>query len=58
MALAGVAICVLFALAWTSMDPEVAHLFDILHWVVAYAAAAVVAWLGVCLLYTSDAADE
>ncbi len=47
MALAGVAICVLFALAWTSTDPEVAHLFDILHWVVAYAAAAVVAWLGV-----------
>jgi hypothetical protein len=43
---AGVAVCILFALAWTSADPEVAQTFDILHWAVAYAAAAIVAWLG------------
>lgn len=44
---AGVAICVLFILALVSADPAVAHLFDCLHWTVAYVAAAVVAWLGV-----------
>jgi signal transduction histidine kinase len=43
----GLCVCVLFVLAWTSTDPEVAHTFDILHWALAYAAAAVVAWLGV-----------
>jgi signal transduction histidine kinase/ActR/RegA family two-component response regulator len=47
LAFAGVGVCVLFVLAWTSADPEVAHMFDILHWTLAYAAAAVVAWLGV-----------
>jgi hypothetical protein len=47
MAFAGLGVCVLFVLAWTSTDPEVAHTFDILHWALAYAAAAVVAWLGV-----------
>jgi Signal transduction histidine kinase len=47
LAFAGVGVCVLFVLAWTSTDPEVAHMFDVLHWALAYAAAAVVAWLGV-----------
>ena len=47
MVFAGVAICVLFILALASADPAVAHLFDCLHWTVAYVAAAVVAWLGV-----------
>jgi signal transduction histidine kinase/ActR/RegA family two-component response regulator len=45
--LAGVAVAVLFLLAWTSDDPRVSHLFDCLHWTVAYVAAAIVAWLGV-----------
>lgn len=47
MVLAGVAVAVLFLLAWTSDDPRVSHLFDCLHWTVAYVAAAIVAWLGV-----------
>jgi len=47
MVLAGVGVCVLFLLAWTSDDPDVAHLFDCLHWTLAYVAAAIVAWLGV-----------
>jgi len=47
MVLAGVGVCVLFLLAWTSADPTTAHLFDCLHWTLAYIAAAVVAWLGV-----------
>jgi signal transduction histidine kinase/ActR/RegA family two-component response regulator len=44
---AGVGVCVLFLLAWTSDDPAVSHLFDCLHWSLAYLAAAIVAWLGV-----------
>jgi signal transduction histidine kinase/CheY-like chemotaxis protein len=47
MILAGVGIAVLFLLAWTSADQPTAHLFDCLHWTLAYIAAAVVAWLGV-----------
>jgi signal transduction histidine kinase/CheY-like chemotaxis protein len=47
MVLAGVGVCVLFVLAWTSPNPDVSHIFDILHWTLAYVAAAVVAWLGV-----------
>jgi signal transduction histidine kinase/ActR/RegA family two-component response regulator len=42
-----VGVLALFVLAWTSTDPEVARTLDILHWTLAYAAAAVVAWLGV-----------
>jgi signal transduction histidine kinase/ActR/RegA family two-component response regulator len=42
-----VGVGVLFVLAWTSTDPEVARTFDILHWTLAYAAAAVAAWLSV-----------
>jgi signal transduction histidine kinase/CheY-like chemotaxis protein len=45
--LAGVGVCVLFVLAWTSTNPDVSHTFDILHWTLAYVAAAVAAWLGV-----------
>jgi signal transduction histidine kinase/ActR/RegA family two-component response regulator len=41
-----VAVAVLFILAWVSDDPGRSHLFDCLHWTVAYVAAAVVAWLG------------
>ena len=41
--LAGVAVGVLFLLEWTSDDPRTAHLFDCLHWTVAYVAAAIVA---------------
>ena len=44
---AGVAVCVLFVLAAASADPRLAHVFDCLHWTVAYVAAAVVVWLGV-----------
>jgi signal transduction histidine kinase/ActR/RegA family two-component response regulator len=47
MAFAGVGVCVLFVLAWTSPDPGVAQVFDILHWTLAYVAAAIVGWLGV-----------
>jgi signal transduction histidine kinase/ActR/RegA family two-component response regulator len=47
MALAGVGVCVLFALAWASPDPLVAQTFDMLHWTLAYVAAAIVGWLGV-----------
>jgi signal transduction histidine kinase len=36
------------------VDPDVAHTFDILHWTLAYAAAAVVAWLGVLDASGSD----
>jgi signal transduction histidine kinase len=46
MVLAGVGVAVLFVLAWTSDDPDVSHVFDVLHWTVAYVAAAIVAWLG------------
>jgi signal transduction histidine kinase/AmiR/NasT family two-component response regulator len=45
--LAGAAVGVLFLLASTSDDYPTAHLFDCLHWTVAYVAAAIVAWLGV-----------
>ena len=47
MVLAGVGVCILFVLAWTSLDPGVAQVFDILHWTLAYVAAAIVGWLGV-----------
>jgi signal transduction histidine kinase/ActR/RegA family two-component response regulator len=47
MVLAGVGVGVLFVLAWSSDSQATAHLFDCLHWTVAYVAAAVVAWLGV-----------
>src|SRR5688572_1597758 len=47
MVLAGVGVAVLFVLAWASDDPDVPHVFDVLHWTVAYVAAAIVAWLGV-----------
>ncbi|HKU17514.1 MAG TPA: ATP-binding protein [Steroidobacteraceae bacterium] len=45
--LAGAGICVLFQIGWTSADREVAHIFDCLHWTLAYVAAAILAWLGV-----------
>ena len=45
--LAGVGVCVLFVRAWTNPNPDVSHTFDILHWTLAYVAAAVAAWLGV-----------
>ena len=47
LAFAGVGVCVLWALAWASPDPSVAQTFDILHWTLAYVAAAIVGWLGV-----------
>lgn len=47
MVLAGVGVCILFVLAWTSPDPDVSHLYDVLHWTLAYVVAAIVAWLGV-----------
>jgi signal transduction histidine kinase/ActR/RegA family two-component response regulator len=47
LAFAGLGVCVLFVLAWTSTDTEAARTFDILHWTLAYAAASVIAWLGV-----------
>ena len=49
-------VCVLFILALTSTDPAVAHVFDCLHWTVAYVAAAVVAWLGVADASRADRA--
>ena len=47
MVLAGVGVGVLFLFAWTRKDEATAHLFDLMHWTLAYIAAAVVAWLGV-----------
>jgi signal transduction histidine kinase/ActR/RegA family two-component response regulator len=47
MVLAGAGVCVLFFFASTRDDPASSHLFDCLHWTLAYVAAAVVAWLGV-----------
>jgi signal transduction histidine kinase/ActR/RegA family two-component response regulator len=43
---AGAAVCVLFGLGRANGDPQVAHIYDCLHWTVAYLAAACVAWLG------------
>src|SRR5262245_4348614 len=47
LVLAGVGVCALFLVAWTREDEASAHLFDCLHWTLAYLAAAVIAWLGV-----------
>jgi signal transduction histidine kinase/ActR/RegA family two-component response regulator len=47
MVLAGVGVGVLFLFALTRKDEATAHLFDLMHWTLAYIAAAVVAWLGV-----------
>ena len=47
MAFAGVGVCVLFVPGLDEPDPQVAHVFDCLHWTLAYVAAAIVAWLGV-----------
>ena len=47
MVFAAAGVCVLFVLGWTSADPQVSHVFDCLHWTLAYVVAAIVAWLGV-----------